>query len=1237
LKGEKVVTVVSSASRLPDYGRLLPEPVMHLSDAHRLHKALISGPARGRKWRQGQGFFTFLPQRPLLTLYPNRAFCIPALNESALGLWYSIEQLEARGLHENGRVSFLLDTARPWRKGWHPPLAPIAAGHRVDARQESEDNCPTFHRNRAGGHPVIRFDGLQSFLELTPWGTVHECMSGPLNESCFTMFIVVSAACVEGSAPWPIFTAFDFKALFSIQLSADVRQGETCYVLSVGSTRKFSLFGCDLLVPHLIVIRKDIESMRWWMNGTELDAIDLLLVSKGVDDQDHDPCPVGRGDEEPPVIHVSIDRILIARSVVQVEGAIPGLARHHFFDGELAELLVYRTALSRRHIDEIGLYFARKFRLPWELKWRQATSSWSSQDLLLDTNVETLAGHILETGPETIAGLQALLTISWSEHGSASICGHTAALERLCHLITWHDSPEVQRLSITLVGNLAGKHREAKEAFLAQGVMRFLLQLCEHAPNVALRACSADALAKWTMNDLAAQDALLELGGLDILACMLQARNARLKTAASMLLSNLFADLQVARKVLANDSIFVMTSAVVELMLHDDIRVQVVTAKVVCALLARASLAEQLLREDANLLHTLNRLLHSKVEVLQQAVLSVLSTALLLHPALGHRLVAMPALLSQLLQCPLGSQDPQVAATALSTLTALIASSQTAEESLCRLGLLDLLLQVLERRGEEAVQYMAVVLVAALRQAGHLRVLIRRCAPAPSHLNSLSSHHAPCTSPPLAFSLPLLHLSPLFPGALITLCLRCACRHVGLHLISIASAHAGRPLERITAVILRQLVAADLVDPIDPARGTVINVGEVVGTQGGNQEERGAARTGDCEGWEVREEAGGRDTGRDRERERDSTEMSVRDRRQALVADGLLKYLSRVFERGCLHAGSETGEGGVRHSAREVQEEENEERLEPVAPSEEVVYEACSCVVCLVSLDSEISDILCDASALHLTQLARHFLRVRAAADLESEDACNARTGTETHTDKHYMPQVQRTRVRPSIYKLTTTDLVAQAVSAAATGHVSSSDGSMSVSEKQAASVHKDSPKLLQSLDVQAPTKEAEQLGGNLRFVGWQALRAVAALVRGCSSARLALMLQRTDALHCILQMSFLRSDIMLTEAAMAMNVVCVLCSLPEHRNEDYALDAMQDIATAGVIEIYVSLYNNPTSSRQVSGAAFDVVSYMHNFIDTETFVDADQPFGPPDLASIMARECAPAPLHGGHESRKGI
>jgi len=188
------------------------------------------------------GLFTFLPCRPLLVLRPQRKHPIPSYNEPSIAMWYSMEQLEARGLQEGSLVNHLEDWARPWRTGWHPPLTGVAAGRPVDARRNAPEECPSYHRNRAGYHPVIRFDGIQQYMELTPYGTIHQCFSGNLQHNSFTLFLVVSCACLEGAAPWPILSAKDSESRFGITIAADLRMGSPCYVLSFGAGGTLSCF-----------------------------------------------------------------------------------------------------------------------------------------------------------------------------------------------------------------------------------------------------------------------------------------------------------------------------------------------------------------------------------------------------------------------------------------------------------------------------------------------------------------------------------------------------------------------------------------------------------------------------------------------------------------------------------------------------------------------------------------------------------------------------------------------------------------------------------------------------------------------------------------------------------------------------------------------------------------------------------------------------------------------------------
>ena len=99
----------------------------------------------------------------------------------------------------------------------------------------------------------------------------------------------------------------------------------------------------------------------------------------------------------------------------------------------------------------------------------------------------------------------------------------------------------------------------------------------------------------------------------------------------------------------------------------------------------------------------------------------------------------------------------------------------------------------------------------------------------------------------------------------------------------------------------------------------------------------------------------------------------------------------------------------------------------------------------------------------------------------------------------------------------------------------------------------------------------------------------------------------------------------------------------------------MQFIAKSKVLDVFINIYIDPQSDPAVryvvnylhfermpgqtadkaphacaprlclnaSGAAFDVISYLHNYIDEETFVDEEPPGWRPTLEREMAVECA--------------
>ena len=314
-----------------------------------------------------------------------------------------------------------MDLARPWRRGWHPPLVPIAAGHASHAKQDTNEAQPTYHRNAAGGHPSIRFDGLHCCLTLEPIGTVHECLSGRPDESCFTIFLMVSSACLEGTAPWPVLSALDPKLSFSFQISADLREGEPCYLLRYGGIYRTSPPGVDIWQARLLVVRKDCCGLRWWLDGTELDDLPLTGGTGGVQAGASEGVLGLDEDSE-----IKVERIILGRSANEIHGAIPGHKHHHFFDGDVAELLVYRVALNRGHVDEVCTYFSIKFRRHLTLQWRSPESLGTSatQPPPSWTDVKAIVASIQETGPETISHLQELLAWSWTEQGCHAIVEH---------------------------------------------------------------------------------------------------------------------------------------------------------------------------------------------------------------------------------------------------------------------------------------------------------------------------------------------------------------------------------------------------------------------------------------------------------------------------------------------------------------------------------------------------------------------------------------------------------------------------------------------------------------------------------------------------------------------------------------------------------------------------------------------------------------------------------------------
>jgi len=107
---------------------------------------------------------------------------------------------------------------------------------------------------------------------------------------------------------------------------------------------------------------------------------------------------------------------------------------------------------------------------------------------------------------------------------------------------------------------------------------------------------------------------MIACNGLDVLARMLQSHNSRIKTAASMMLSNLFSDDGIASIVQQNEAISTMLDSLVELLVHDDVGVCTVVARVIAELLKREDQAAKLLKLDGNLFSALDQVLEQSAQ-----------------------------------------------------------------------------------------------------------------------------------------------------------------------------------------------------------------------------------------------------------------------------------------------------------------------------------------------------------------------------------------------------------------------------------------------------------------------------------------------------------------------------------------------------------------------------------------------------------------------------------------------
>eukprot|EP00960_Hanusia_phi_P039146 753777-Hanusia_phi.AAC.7 len=152
--------------------------------------------------------------------------------------------------------------------------------------------------------------------------------------------------------------AIDTSNKFRIEISADLKEGQSCYTLLFGNVSRQSPINVDMERTQIIAVRKEKTGVRWWINGDECDAVapgTLVTENEDKDDPIKERMKSRMSSRNSSVrsqqneaVDVRVDMVHLGRSVLEVEGILSEHHRHHFFDGNLAELLAYRAALSRQ-------------------------------------------------------------------------------------------------------------------------------------------------------------------------------------------------------------------------------------------------------------------------------------------------------------------------------------------------------------------------------------------------------------------------------------------------------------------------------------------------------------------------------------------------------------------------------------------------------------------------------------------------------------------------------------------------------------------------------------------------------------------------------------------------------------------------------------------------------------------------------------------------------------------------
>uniref|UniRef100_A0A7S0EG47 Armadillo repeat-containing protein 8 n=1 Tax=Hanusia phi TaxID=3032 RepID=A0A7S0EG47_9CRYP len=155
-----------------------------------------------------------------------------------------------------------------------------------------------------------------------------------------------------------------------------------------------------------------------------------------------------------------------------------------------------------------------------------------------------------------------------------------------------------------------------------------------------------------------------------------------------------------------------------------------------------------------------------------------------------------------------------------------------------------------------------------------------------------------------------------------------------------------------------------------------------------------------------------------------------------------------------------------------------------------------------------------------------------------------------------------------------------------------------------------------------SPEQRDERRSERPRHLEWQAMRTIAALIYGGEPETVRYVLER-GGLSAVIGLCLTGPYKLRQEGARAVSTVCLHCSSPEFCYEDYTVNAFREIANSQVIDVYIQVSLDPSSPADASAAAYDVLSYLHNFVDNETFIENSDPRIRSSPREEMAKSCA--------------